>query len=208
MVVTGVRLNSRELNQWTQVSATLTEAKGTKLQAYGEEVDIFAAVALSDMEEIDRYIESGGDLEKRDPSGSTPLHVACLFGRDEAAITLIRAGADLDATNDTGDTVASLLALDWKRTAGIAGMLRIPIVEDELLAGRSKIVQVLNTEFQQETPFPEPFGEVDIFTAVCFSNLGEIRRYIAEGGDLNKKLSGDTPLHLACFFGRSDAAIA
>ena len=209
LVVTGVRLNSRELDQWTLVSATLTEAKGTKLQADGEEVDIFAAVALSDMEEIDRYIESGGDLEKRDPSGSTPLHVACLFGRDEAAITLIRAGADLDATNDTGDTVASLLALDWKTTEGIAGMFRIPIVEGELLAGRAKIIQVLNTEFREKSPFSENVGEVEIFAAVCFSNTGEVLRYIAEGGDLNKKdSSGGTALHLACLFGRSEAAIA
>ncbi len=204
-----VSSNSPKSNPWTPVVATLTEAKGKKLQADGEEVDIFTAVVLSDLEQIERYIARGGDLEKRDPSGSTALHVACLFGRDEAAITLIRAGADLDATNDTGDTVASLLELDWKTTEGIAGMFRIPIVEGELLAGRAKIIQVLNTEFREKSPFSENVGEVEIFAAVCFSNTGEVLRYIAEGGDLNKKdSSGGTALHLACLFGRSDAAIA
>jgi len=40
------------------------------------------------------YLDQGGDVLAKDPYGSTPLHVACLFGRAEAAELLLDADAD------------------------------------------------------------------------------------------------------------------
>jgi len=57
------------------------------------------------MAAVKQHIAAGTDLEARDNgSGSTPLVIACVMGRTEAAEALIAAGADLEAKNNEQTT--------------------------------------------------------------------------------------------------------
>lgn len=69
------------------------------------EVDLHKAAATGDMEAIRKYIAAGGDLDVRDPEGGAcPLSTAALFGRTEAALALLDAGADINCRGDDGAT--------------------------------------------------------------------------------------------------------
>jgi NAD(P)-dependent dehydrogenase (short-subunit alcohol dehydrogenase family) len=94
-------------------------------------VGIHEAIVAGDMEALRALIAAGADLDAREPSGgSSPLITAATFGRSEAALDLIDAGADLDQQNDDGST-ALLTAAFFCRTE---------IVEALLAAGADRTV--------------------------------------------------------------------
>jgi ankyrin repeat protein len=79
------------------------------LVAFGQENpaptgNIHLAALQGDVGTVRQYIEAEGDLNVKDPYGSTPLLVAAAFGTTEVALALIEAGADLNATNNVGGT--------------------------------------------------------------------------------------------------------
>ena len=54
-------------------------------------------------EDVAHCISEGSDLEARDKSGRTPLHVAMAFSENPAGVkALIDAGADLEARDNNG----------------------------------------------------------------------------------------------------------
>lgn len=68
-------------------------------------VDIWAAAAEGNIEAIQRYVSSGGDLNAKEPTGgSTPLITAAVFGQTEAARLLIEKGASVNVKNNEGST--------------------------------------------------------------------------------------------------------
>ena len=68
------------------------------LIARGVQMDIFAAAALGDAEQMRAFLRENPDLVRaRDTTGTTPLHWA---GSAEVAGVLLDAGADIEATED------------------------------------------------------------------------------------------------------------
>ena len=66
---------------------------------------IHAAAVEGDIETIRQHINTGTDLDAKEPSGgSSPLITATVFGKTEVAMALIEAGADLDFKNNEGST--------------------------------------------------------------------------------------------------------
>ncbi len=59
------------------------------------------AVASKSLEAVQILIEYGADLELRDSSGSSPLHLASHEGLCDIVTCMIRAGAAVDAKNGT-----------------------------------------------------------------------------------------------------------
>ena len=68
------------------------------------EVDLHTAAFQGNIEAIQLHIETGSDLNKKDPNGSTALIVAATFGRTEVAKALIEAGADMEIKSSDGAT--------------------------------------------------------------------------------------------------------
>jgi ankyrin repeat protein len=69
--------------------------------------DAAEAAALGDLIAIDDALSTDADLiSRRTRDGWTPLHLACFFGREEAASLLVDSGAPIDAlsTNATRNT--------------------------------------------------------------------------------------------------------
>ncbi|AAF11512.1 ankyrin repeat domain-containing protein [Deinococcus radiodurans] len=61
------------------------------LLAAGPELDVFEAAATG------QPLPEGADVNAFNPDGFTPLHLAAMFGRTEAARALLGGGADLHA---------------------------------------------------------------------------------------------------------------
>ena len=74
-------------------------------------VDILTAVSQGDLPSIKKYAEGGGDVNLREPSGSTLLMLACLFGQVAAVQELIDLGADPNLQNKDGETALHLAVL-------------------------------------------------------------------------------------------------
>jgi ankyrin repeat protein len=65
------------------------------------------AAALGDLSAIDAALSADADvISRRTRDGWTPLHLACFFGREDAAMMLVDNGAPIDAlsTNATRNT--------------------------------------------------------------------------------------------------------
>ncbi len=69
------------------------------------DVDIFKAAGDGNLNALKQHIAAGTDLDQRfSDDQSTPLMIAALFGRTEAAKALIEAGAKLDLKKNDGGT--------------------------------------------------------------------------------------------------------
>jgi ankyrin repeat protein len=98
-----------------QVAAILRENIGTASDADTEATtDIVLAVTKGYVPSVKDYLDNGGDPNRREPLGNSPLLlVACLHGHADVAAALLTAGADVNLQNPDGETplhVAVLVA--------------------------------------------------------------------------------------------------
>jgi hypothetical protein len=57
------------------------------------------------MDGLKAAIKNGADLDEKEPAGgSSPLITACVFGKTELAKELVKAGANVNQTNNDGST--------------------------------------------------------------------------------------------------------
>ena len=79
------------------------------LLAAGADVDVFAAAALGETNQLDILLGLDPALATAEAAdGETPLHVAARYGQREAAQRLIDGGADATRTNHRGETAAAV----------------------------------------------------------------------------------------------------
>lgn len=104
---------------------------------------LIGAVAGGDAETVAKLIEADHDLHAKDEFGSTPLHVACFFGRSEAAALLLEAGADPEQLNNEGRRPAELLSTPWGITSFVADMVGIEVTESAVTEGRREIAELM-----------------------------------------------------------------
>lgn len=189
-----------------------------------------AAVVRNQVETAKYLIENGAEVSLASPDGNTPLHTAAFFGFAESAELLIDSGADIFASGQ-GGTPAEITNADWETTLYIASIIQLDINEDDVMAGREKVRQLINertNELAHENPFMAvrsnnlealkaslANGEVDlnqldpqsgtsILTLASVSGDGQIAEVLLEAGaDPNLvNRDGGTPLHAAVFMGK------
>lgn len=69
------------------------------------DTDIWRAAATGNLEAIKQHVAAGTDVDAKEPAGGgTPLLVAAIFGRVEAAKLLIEKGANVNASSNDGAT--------------------------------------------------------------------------------------------------------
>jgi peptidoglycan/LPS O-acetylase OafA/YrhL len=117
-----------------------------------DEIDVSAAVVMGDLDTLNAYLQDGGDVDAKDAFGSAPMHVACLFGRVNAAKLLLASNASLEVENNDGATPEQLIALDWETTAYIAQLVQVPVDREEVLAGRQRIAEAINDKTGRTVP--------------------------------------------------------
>ena len=98
-----------------EVAAILRDKIGTASDSDKEATtDIVLAVTKGYVPSVKQYLDNGGDPDRREPLGNSPLLlVACLHGHADVAAALLTAGADVNLQNPDGETplhVAVLVA--------------------------------------------------------------------------------------------------
>ncbi len=77
--------------------------------------DIHTAVMSGNLEVVKQHIQSGTDINKKEPfGGSSPLITACLYEKKEVAQYLIESGANINFTNNDGSTALHVAAFFCK----------------------------------------------------------------------------------------------
>lgn len=151
MVMVSGYLRSQDAANATNVSgSTSADRAGAQELARESRIDVWAAVAIGDHTLLQKYRDQGGDFHITDPYGSTPLHIACLFGRSKTAVFLIEAGVELEARNNDGKLPEELLQLDWDTTVFIAQIVRVPVDRRSVLRGREEIAQAIGEKRGRE----------------------------------------------------------
>jgi peptidoglycan/LPS O-acetylase OafA/YrhL len=104
---------------------------------------LMEAAVAGDAGRIAELLEQGVDVDTTDQRGSTALHVACLFGRAEAAEVLLAAGADTAIRNHDGRAPADVLATPWGLTRFIANLIQVEADREKVMQGRRRIAALL-----------------------------------------------------------------
>ena len=91
-------------------------------------------------------LDAGADVNERDGSGNTALHVVALFGRDAAGRVLVERGADPLARNVVGRLPAAVMALPADFAAECAPLVGLNTLGvDDVLRGRERLRDMLPT---------------------------------------------------------------
>jgi ankyrin repeat protein len=135
-------------------------------------VTLYLAIQRGDLDQLERHIHWGSDINAILPDGRTPLQAAAELGRPVMVRLLLRHGGDIEATTAQGRTAADLAVL--------TGHTRIA---ESLLAAGARL---------DPTALLLSAAESDSM------NRDTVRFLIGRGADTEaRNADGDTPLLIA-----------
>jgi uncharacterized protein len=77
-------------------------------------ISLYLAMQRGDVDQIDRHIHWGSDMNALMADGKRPLHVAAELGRVVIVRKLLKHGADIDAPSAEGDSALDLAVLNGR----------------------------------------------------------------------------------------------
>ncbi|CAM9440385.1 unnamed protein product [Ectocarpus sp. 12 AP-2014] len=97
-------------------------------------IDVHRAVELGDLAVVKRYLDAGGDPEKKDEKyGAAPVHWAALRGRPDALSLLLERGGDVESRTSTDGT-----PLVWGCMGGNATVVRLLLERGANISAKTK----------------------------------------------------------------------
>lgn len=135
-------------------------------------IGLYPALKRGNIDQIERHIYWGTDLNKPDPDGQMPLHVAATSGRYVVVELLLDSGATIDIQDQQGQT---------------------PLY-DAIMQGRTKVAQLL---IKRGANFdPDQLLLEAVRNQVADRDV--ISFLVKQGADVNHTgPDGDSPLHIA-----------
>ena len=175
-------------------------------------IGLYPAVQRGALDQIERHVHWGSDINALQPDGQRPLHAAAQAGRSVVVRTLLEGGADIDAPNRAGHT-ALYTALMEGRTQ-VAELL----VERGAAFDPTRLLQaavdngvsdadVLDflTKRGADLDAENAAGDPPLLRATRQGNRLLAKHLIARGADVNGRgAEGKTPLWWALEAGNED----
>lgn len=168
-------------------------------------IPLSLAVSRGDIDQLERHMFWGSDLEKPDPTGQRPLHITATKGNVVVVRMLLDHGVQIDAPDATGHTALQLAILAGRtQTADVLIARGASLDADALLleAARNGISDrdVVRYLVKQgaDTAVRDKQGNTPLLLAVRGDHLRTARHLVDAGADVNvRDAQGMTALSLA-----------
>jgi len=157
------------------------------LRQHGATETLHGAVASGDIDEVKRLLSQGGDINAKNESGQTPLHLALNSSRMEVAELLVANGADVEAIDD--QTGKALLLSVGRRKERVEFLLSKG-ANIEAKDGNGLTLLQLMAAYSNQKDY-----------------LDIVKLLLEKGADIETRGYGDTtPLQTVVAVGRKEAA--
>lgn len=120
-----------------------------------------SAVFLGRSEIVEMLIEAKADVNVPNKTLSSPLHISAFMGRSKIATMLVNAGADVNLLDGSRLAPKDILKTDFGTTNFIASSAGVPVNEEELMAGRKEIAELLDAKDYLDNEADAARQEVD-----------------------------------------------
>lgn len=177
-------------------------------------ISLYLASQRGDIEQIERHIKWGSDINELDKDGEAPLHVAAQKGRIAIARLLLKHGADIDLQSASGHTPAyyailsgrtRLADLLLKQGASIDASKLLLQAAHQDIPDRDAIVYLADHGADLETRDAQ--GDTALIIAIRHGNHRMARHLVTEGADVNvQDTEGKTAIQIAKEAGLRDIA--
>ncbi|MDQ7827276.1 MAG: ankyrin repeat domain-containing protein [Candidatus Eremiobacteraeota bacterium] len=172
-----------------------------------ENITVFEAAALGDIESAKRLFDKNPEILKRKnkEDGDTPLHYAARKGQNGMIRFLLSRGADIEATNSHMETplcsavsednleTTEILLSQGARINSVDKTHRSPLSCAVFSSGEEMITLLLNRGADAKIMDSE--GDTVLHKAVLRKNVNILKLLMARGADINlKNKEGATPL--------------
>ncbi|MGB2866682.1 MAG: ankyrin repeat domain-containing protein [Sedimentisphaerales bacterium] len=165
---------------------------------------LMAACALPVVELL---ISKGADIQGQDAlQGQTKLHMACGGGEKDVADLLIRRGADVNLRDKRGQTPLWIAASGGHKEIVELLIKKGADINASNNRGRTPLAVAKQGKHAEVIDILRQHGATEtLHGAVTSGNIGEVKRLLSEGKDVNSRDSeGQTPLHLAANRGHKE----
>jgi ankyrin repeat protein len=159
----------------------------------GAAKSIHVAVAIGDVEAVDRYLQAGGDPDLRAGNyGCSPLHVAAICDRVEIAQILIKAGAQVDlefrqddfailaAARHSCCEMVELLVAHGAQT-DVSNLYCGNLVNNAAWGGRTEIIRLAIERYSLAAEGERPYGGNSVQAAAGNGQIATLEFLISQG---------------------------
>lgn len=168
-------------------------------------INLYRAVHADDIDQIERNLYWGADVNQAGPDGDYPIHVAAKRGNRAIVQMLLKKNARIDTLNNREMTPLSAAVLHGriqtaelliKHHAAFDPNQLLHKVASEGIEYKGIIHLLLNNGAELNNR--DPAGNTPLHTAITGNHRVLVRQLLARGADVNSKNNdGDTPLQLA-----------
>jgi ankyrin repeat protein len=155
-------------------------------------VSLYLAVQRGDLDQLERHIFWGSDINAQLPNGLYPLHVAAEKGKIILVRTLLKNGADIDQPSADGDTALELAILNGRtQIAEVLLEAGATIAPSQLLlkAARAGVTDRdtvrLLVDLGADTEYMDATGDTPLMVAIRQDNHRLATHLVNQGADVN-----------------------
>lgn len=175
-------------------------------------ISLFLAVQRGDLNQLERHIYWGSDIDVVQPNGLYPLHIAAEKGRIILVRTLLDHGVTLDRTTATGDSALDLAVLAGRTQIADLLLARGAELKPTVLLLKAATAGVTDRdiirfliEHGADTEQRDPNGDTPLLIAIRNNNHRLAAHLVQQGADVNvQDAQGESALVLAGRLGEQD----